>query len=263
MKKSILLTFVCWFIAASANAAIQTREIQYKQGDVQLNGYIAFDDGIEGKRPGVLIIHEWWGHNAYVRKRAEMLAGLGYTAMAVDMYGDGKVADHPDTAGEFSSAVMKDIHGAGKLRFLAALEVLKQQPTVDRDRIAAIGYCFGGGIVLNMARMGFDLDGVVSFHGSLGARVTANPGNIKARILVCHGADDPFVSSEQVAAFKEEMDGLGVDYQINAYPGAVHGFTNPDADANGAKFGLPLAYHEKADKESWQAMQDFFDRIFE
>ena len=242
-------------------ADIVTREVSYMQGDTVMKGFVAYDDEIETVRPGILVIHEWWGHNAYARKRARMLAELGYTALAVDMYGDGQTADHPEDAGKFSSAVGGNLPLA-KARYEAALETLKQQPGVEADKIAAIGYCFGGGILLNMARMGTDIDGIVSYHGSLATASPAQKDDIKTRIRVFNGADDPFVKPEQIEAFKKEMESAGADYKLVNYPGAVHSFTNPDADAYGKKFNLPLAYNEKADKDSWQQTQEFFHEIF-
>ncbi len=251
---SLLLVF-------DAVADIVTREVSYRQGDTVMKGLVAYDDSIKTARPGILVVHEWWGHNAYARKRARMLAELGYTALAVDMYGDGKTADHPEDAGKFSNAVGGNPQLA-KARFDAALDTLKQQPGVEPDKIAAIGYCFGGSIVLGMARMGTDIDGVVSYHGSVATQSPAKKGEVKTRVRVFNGADDPFVKAEQIEAFKEEMESAGVDYKFVNYPGAVHSFTNPDADANGKKFNLPLAYNEKADKDSWQQTQEFFHEIF-
>ena len=248
-------------LAFGTSAEIITSEISYQQGDTVMKGFLAYDDEVEGTRPGVLVIHEWWGHNVYARKRARMLAELGYTALAVDMYGDGKTADHPDDAGKFSSAVGGNLPLA-KARYDAALQTLKKQPMVEADKIAAIGYCFGGGILLNMARMGTDIDGVVSFHGSVATQSPAQKGDIKTRIRVFNGADDPFVKPEQIETFKKEMEAAGADYKLVNYPGAVHSFTNPDADAFGKKFKLPLAYNKQADQDSWQQMQDFFDEIF-
>jgi dienelactone hydrolase len=245
----------------NAGAEIITKEISYKQGDTVMKGLVAYDDAIEGKRPGVLVVHEWWGLNAYARKRARMLAELGYTALAVDMYGDGKTASHPEDAGKFSKAVGGNLPLA-KARFDAAVETLKQQDTVEPDHIAAIGYCFGGGILLNMARLGTDIDGIVSYHGSLATSNPAKKGDIKTRIRVFNGADDPFVKAEHVEAFKQEMEAAGVDYKLVNYPGAKHSFTNPDADTFGRKFNLPLAYNEKADRDSWQQTQEFFKEIF-
>lgn len=245
----------------SVDAKVIGKNIEYSAQGIVLKGYVAYDDKIQGKRPGILVVHEWWGLNNYTRKRARMLARLGYTALAVDMYGEGKQAMHPDDAKEFSSAVMKNFDTA-KARFLAGIDLLKKQPTVDADRIAAIGYCFGGGVVLNMARQGVDLKGVVSFHGSLAAVKPAEPGMVKAKIRVYTGADDKFVPAESVVAFKKEMTDAKVDFKVVSYPGAVHAFTNPEATQLGEKFNLPLAYNAKADKESWEEMIKFFDIIF-
>jgi dienelactone hydrolase len=208
------------------------------------------------------VVHEWWGQNEYARKRARMLAEMGYTALAVDMYGEGKQAMHPDEAGAFSSEVMKHFNEAGKARFEAAAVFLKRQPTVDPARIAAIGYCFGGGVVLNMARQGADLKAVASFHGGLVAVKPAEAGVVKAKIRVYNGADDKFTPQQAIDAFKKEMTNAKVDFQFTNYPGAVHSFTNPDATELGKKFNLPLAYNEKADKESWADMTRFFAEIF-
>jgi dienelactone hydrolase len=237
------------------------KEVEYSADGTNLKGYLVYNGDIEGKRPGVLVVHEWWGQNEYARKRARMLADLGYTALALDMYGDGKLATHPDDAGKFAMEVSKNIETA-KARFMAAYNLLKAQETTDPNNIAAIGYCFGGGIVLNMARMGTDLKAVVSFHGSLQPISPAEPDNVKGFILVCNGADDPFTTQEQIDAFKTEMNDAGVQYKFINYEGAKHSFTNPDADNLGAKFNLPLAYNEKADKESWEEMKSVFKKVF-
>jgi dienelactone hydrolase len=242
-------------------AGLQTEEVEYRVGDTVMTGYLAYDDSIAGKRPGVLVVHEWWGHNEYARKRAEMLAALGYTALAVDMYGDGKVADHPDDARAFMMAVVSDM-GAVEARFDAARELLMQHETVDSEQIAGIGYCFGGAVVLGMARAGKPLAGVVSFHGSLGTETPARDDVVQARVLVFNGADDPMVPPEQVAAFEQEMKAAHVDYELINYPGVKHSFTNPQADEFGKRFDMPLAYDAKADQDSWERMQQFFDRIF-
>jgi dienelactone hydrolase len=226
-----------------------------------MKGYLAYDESITGKRPGVLVVHEWWGLNDYARKRARMLAELGYTALAVDMYGDGKQAMHPDDAKAFSSELMKNFD-VGKARFVAAMEFLKQQASVDPSRIAAIGYCMGGGIVLNMARQSVELKGVASFHGSLTAVKPAQPGVIKAKILVLNGGADKFITPEQIEAFKQEMKEAGADFQFISYPGALHSFTNPEATELGKKFDMPVAYNAKADKESWDEMKNFLSTIF-
>jgi len=266
--KKLLVVGICVTVAAllvpgPAGTApkIKGKTVEYTADGVTLKGYLAYDEHVKGKRPGVLVVHEWWGLNDYARKRAQMLAGLGYTALAVDMYGNGKTATHPDDAGKFSSETMKNFDAA-KARFLAAEDFLKKQPTVDPERIAAIGYCFGGGVVLNMARQGSDLRGVASFHGSLAAVRPAAPGAIKAEIRVYTGADDKFVPSEAVEGFKKEMEAAGADVKIISYPGAVHSFTNPDATALGKKFNLPLAYNANADKDSWNDMKKFLAEIF-
>ncbi|UCC56044.1 MAG: dienelactone hydrolase family protein [Gammaproteobacteria bacterium] len=248
-------------LSITVNAAISGKEVSYQAGAVTLKGYLATDTSLQGKRPGILVVHEWWGHNAYARKRAEMLAALGYTALAVDMYGDGKMAKHPDDAGKFAGVIRKD-PALMKARFMAALEFLNRQPGVDAGRTAAIGYCFGGGVVLEMARQGVDLDGVVSFHGSLGGSTTPEKGAIRASVLVLNGAADPFVTAEQIAAFRAEMDAAGADYTFINYPGVKHSFTNPEADQFGKRFDLPLAYDAEADASSWQAMQELFVEIF-
>jgi dienelactone hydrolase len=249
------------FVAQAAQAAVKGEEVQYKAGNTVLKGYLAWDDAVKGKRPGVLVVHEWWGHNEYARERARMLAALGYTALALDMYGDGHQAHHPEEAGKFSGEVRKNLVLA-KQRFDAAQRVLKKHPTVDGKNIAAIGYCFGGAIVLEMARQGESLKGVVSFHGSLNTEQPAKAGRVKARMLVLTGEADPFVPAEQVEAFKKEMDAAKADYKVIAYPGAKHAFTSKGADELGEKFKLPLAYNADADQKSWAEMQAFFKEIF-
>lgn len=253
--------FTVSLFVSSAFAEVQGREVHYSADGVPLKGYLAYDDAVKGKRPGVLVVHEWWGHNDYARKRARMLAELGYTALAVDMYGDGKQAAHPDDAGKFAAEISQNM-GVAKARFLAALELLKSEETVDTGRIAAIGYCFGGGIVLNMARLGIDLKGVVSFHGGLATENPAQAGAVKARVLVCHGAADQLVPPRQIEDFKKEMEAAGVDYKLIAYEGAAHSFTNPDADRYAKEFGLPVGYNAAADQKSWADMKAFFSAIF-
>ncbi|HLP99319.1 MAG TPA: dienelactone hydrolase family protein [Sideroxyarcus sp.] len=238
------------FAASAAQAAVQGKEVSYQANGTTLKGYIAYDDAVKGKRPGVLVVHEWWGHNEYARMRARMLAEQGYTALAVDMYGDGKQANHPDDAGKFAGEVAKNAPLA-KARFDAARKLLGRQKTVDRDNIAAIGYCFGGSVVLNMARMGEPLKAVLSFHGGLGTTAPAEAGKVKARVASFTGEDDPMIPATQVAAFRQEMDKAGVTYKVVTYPGAKHSFTNPDADKYGQEFKLPLAYNAAADKASW------------
>jgi dienelactone hydrolase len=244
-----------------AAAAVVDKPVQYMADGLTMKGYIAYDNAIRGKRPGVLIIHEWWGLNDYARKRADMLAREGYVAMAVDMYGNGKTADHPKDASAFAMAVGKDPAGA-LARFKAAMKVLDGQRFVDKTQTAAIGYCFGGGQVLNMARDGLPLKGVVSFHGSLGTDNPAKPGQIKARVRVFTGGADPMAPPDVVKAFEKEMQEAKVDYKLVSYPGAMHAFTNPDADKLGKQFDLPLKYDAEADHDSWTQTLAFFKEIF-
>jgi dienelactone hydrolase len=243
---------------SSANAALRTEFIEYRDGNVLLEGYLAYDDAVKGKRPGVLVVHEWWGLNDYIQRRTREVAKLGYIAFAIDMYGKGVRAQDPQKAGELSGSIAKDPKLL-RSRAAAGLDVLKKHDLTDAGRIAAIGYCFGGKTVLELARSGAELAGVASFHGEL---VTQNPSdakNIKGSVLVLHGADDPFVTSEKVAAFQNEMRKAGVDWQMNIYGNAVHSFTNPDAD----KFNIDgVKYNKKADKRSWEALKAFLKEIF-
>ena len=225
-----------------------------------MRGFLAWDDAISGKRPGILVVHEWWGLNDYARSRAKQLAELGYTALAVDMYGEGKAAEHPKDAGAFAASVMKDPTVA-LARFRAAMEALKSEPTVDPDKIAAIGYCMGGAIVLNAVRQGTDLDAVASFHGSLGG-LLAIEKPIKAKVLVCHGAVDSFIPIEQVTAFKKEMEEAAPNFKFVSYPDAKHGFSNPAADETRKKFQLDIAYNSQADTESWKELQALLQSAF-
>lgn len=249
-----LIGFLLLFVLSTAvQAVIRGEEVTYQSGDTRMQGYLAYDDALTGPRPAVLVVHEWWGHNEYARKRARILAAMGYTALAVDMYGDGKTADHPKDAGRFAGEVNENMDAATD-RFQTAMTLLREHPTVNPEQLSAIGYCFGGGMVLEMARRGLDLDMVASFHGSLGTQMPAGPGQVKARVMVYHGADDPFVKPEQISSFKAEMEAADVDYRFISYPGAKHSFTNPDADRFGAQFELPLAYDLEADHISWADM---------
>jgi dienelactone hydrolase len=225
-----------------------------------LNGYIAYDENIEGKRPAVLVIHEWWGMNDYVKMRVRELAKLGYIAMALDMYGNGKRGDDPDAAGKLATPFYQDPSKAKPL-FDAALAKLKTYAQTDPAKVAAIGYCFGGAQVLNLAKMGEYLKGVVSFHGNLTV-VTPQKNLLKAAVLVCHGADDQFVPQTEVDLFKKQMDSVGASYTFKAYAGATHAFTNPNATAMGEKFKIPIKYNAAADTASWNDMKVFFNTIF-
>jgi dienelactone hydrolase len=263
---SILICFILFISCTDTKheeqeSKIVSTEVDYYSDGTKLKGFIAYDGEIKGKRPGVLIVHEWWGHNDYARKRAKMLAELGYTALALDMFGEGKQANHPDDAGKFAMEVFNNMD-ASKAKFEAAIKLLKEQPTTDPEQIAAIGYCFGGGVVLNMARFGYELDAAVSFHGGLQTANPAVPGNVKGRLLICNGADDPLTTPAQIETFKKEMSDAGVDYKFINYPGAVHSFTNPIADSVGKKFNMPLAYNKEADEKSWAEMQTLFNEVF-
>ena len=251
----ILLLLVSGFAAAD----IQTREIHYQADGVTLTGYIAWDDKKAKKpRPGVIVVHEWWGHNNYARKRAEDLARLGYVGFALDMYGDNKLAAHPADANGFMMEVLGNYELMHK-RFAAAMSELKKQPQVDGERIAAIGYCFGGAVVLNMARANEDLRAVASFHGNLSPVVTPT-GDIKPAILVANGADDGFVSAESIDAFRKEMEAANANYTFINYAGAKHGFSKPEATAAGKQFDIPLEYNEKVDKASWKELKRFLKK---
>jgi dienelactone hydrolase len=256
MKKLCLCIMLFCLATPAAFAAVQGKEVSYTANGTTLKGWLAYDDAVQGKRPAVLVVHEWWGHNAYARKRANMLAELGYVALAVDMYGDGKQAHHPDDANKFASAVSKDKQLA-KARFEAAMQLVRAQPNVDGSKLAAFGYCFGGTVALNMAREGEDLKGVVSFHGGLGTDTPAQAGKVKAQLRSFTGADDPFIPAAQVEGFKQEMDKAGVNYKTVVYPGAKHAFTNPEADGYGQQFNLPLAYNAAADQDSWAQAKAF------
>jgi dienelactone hydrolase len=241
---------------------IRSEEVSYEAGGAALRGYLAWDAKQKGPRPGVIVVHEWWGHNDYVRRRARMLAGQGYAALALDMYGAGKLAQHPEDAQKFMMEAVNNADVA-RARFMAAYELLQSREVTDPTKVAAIGYCFGGAVVLQMARLGTDLDGVASFHGTLAAQgEPAVAGKTKAKVLVLHGAEDPLIPQEQVAAFKKEMDSAEVDYTFIEYPGAKHAFTNPAATENGKKFGMPLAYDESADEQSWAELLKFLQGLF-
>ncbi|TNF88766.1 MAG: dienelactone hydrolase family protein [Gammaproteobacteria bacterium] len=241
--------------------SILTNRIEYAVGDASHEGYLAYDDEAAETRPGIIIVHEWWGLNDYIVRRAHMLAELGYVALAIDMYGGGQTAADPAQAGELMTGVLNDMD-SGTAALRAGYELLLDQPAVDRERTAAIGYCFGGAMVLHMARIGMPLSAVASFHGALGSFHTADAGSIHAKILVCHGAADSMVSMADLDAFKQEMDAAQADYEVLLLDGAKHGFSNPQADVNAEKYGIDLGYQQEADAQSWNAMQALFDRVF-
>jgi dienelactone hydrolase len=258
VQMKFLLTAFLLAFAVNAQATLRTEVVEYKHGDTVLEGYLAYDDAIQGRRPGVMVVHEWYGLNDYAKKRTEQLAGLGYVAFAADIYGKGVRAKTAEEASKLAGIYRAD-RSLMRARANAALEVLRKHRLADGKRVAAIGYCFGGGTVLELARSGAGISGVASFHGNLD---TPNPGdakNIKGKVLVLHGGDDPFVKTEQVLAFQDEMRKANVDWQMAIYGGAVHSFTNPEAGNDPSK---GLAYNEKADRRSWEAMKQFFDEIF-
>jgi len=246
-------------LATGAQAEVKTKEIVYEQGDTALQGFLAWDDAVKGKRPGVLVIHEWWGHNQHARAQAKRLAKAGYVGFALDMYGKGKVTTHPKDAMAFMQEATKDPQVVAA-RFDAALDVLKKQPQVDPEKVGAVGYCFGGTVALNMARAGRDLDGVAVFHAGLKpSGPPAEPGKVKPAVLAQIGEKDPMIPKEQVEAFEKEMKDAGVKVQVITYPNAKHGFTNPDAGKAGME---ALAYDADTDKKSWDEAQKFFKEVF-
>ena len=256
MKKALVVVYIL-LLASAVDAKIISQNVEYKHEDTVLEGYLAYDDAAKGKRPGVLVVHEWWGLNDYVRMRVDKLATLGYVAFALDMYGKGIWTDQASKAQELSG------HLRGKpimrQRARTGLEILRNHEQVDSANIAAIGYCFGGTTVLELAYSGADIAGVVSFHGGLTVPKPEDMSRIKAKILVLHGANDGFISSENIAAFQEGVGKAGADWQMIYYGGAKHSFTNPAADKKNIN---GLAYSPSADERSWKHMQLFFDEIF-
>lgn len=241
-----------------AGRDIQTREVTYQQNGTSLTGFLAWDASEAAPRPGVLVIHEWWGHDEHARNQARKLAEAGYVGFALDMYGEGRTAAHPEEAQTFMEEALKD-PAVLAARFEAARDFLMKDPNVDAEHIAAIGYCFGGAVALNMARAGADLDAVVTFHAALGTDTPAQAGQVKPRILVLTGEADPMVPTEAVEAFGAEMSAAGADVRIVSYPGAKHSFTNPNADSHGME---QLGYDAAAAEASWQEMLDFFAQVF-
>ena len=250
-------------VETASGFELASQEVEYEVGGVKLKGYMAWNANQGGARPGVIIVHEWWGHNDYAKRRAAMLAELGYTGMAVDMYGDGKTADHPEQAGELMNGLLADL-SVVRARFDSALQALRGHPTTDDSKMAAIGYCMGGGIVVHAARYGADLAAVASFHGSiaLGVAPAGEGGEIKGRVVAYNGEDDSFIPREDIDGLQSEMDALNADYQFINIPGALHGFTNRLATSNGEKYGIPLRYSERADRCSWDHMSLLLEGVF-
>ena len=244
-------------IAISAQAGVVAKPVQYTHEGTVLEGYLAYDDAATAKRPGILVVHEWWGLNDYVRSRVEKLAQLGYVAFALDMYGKGIWTTKPAEAKELSG----HLRGTPLLRkrAQAGLDILRNNSRVDPEKIAAIGYCFGGTTVIELAYSGADVAGVVSFHGGLTAAKPEDLNRIKAKFLICHGADDGFIPAEAIQSFQEGLNKAGADWQMVYFGGAVHSFTNPGADKVGIK---GIAYNQQADERSWNYMQQFFKDIF-
>ncbi|MFO8152888.1 dienelactone hydrolase family protein [Thioalkalivibrio sp.] len=253
------LALLLFFGTAGAESPSEYGEqVVYEHNGVELTGYLAHDPSLEGPRPGVIVVHEWWGHDEHVRRRADMLAEAGYVALALDMYGSGKLAEHPSEAREFATAVRgnRDLMLG---RFEAAEALLREHELTAGQPLAAIGYCFGGSVVLEAARAGSDLAMVASFHGALNTDHPAEPDTVQADILVFNGAEDPLVPAEQIAAFREEMDAAEVPYTFVDFAGATHSFTNPRADAIAEQFGMPVGYDERADRDSWNWLIAYLD----
>jgi dienelactone hydrolase len=260
MKKSFftIVLFLGLISGTASQAAVKTKIIDYKFGGNTFKGYLAWDDAVPGKRPGVLVVHEFWGLNAYAKRRAEQLAGLGYVAFAADMYGDGKIGTHPEEARAMMEAVKQNIE-SWRGRANAALAVLRTQSSVDASKLAAIGYCFGGATVLQMAYGGADLKAVVSFHGALPVPETTKDITKTTKILILHGADDSFITPETIQKLKSALDAGKVNYKFIAYPGAVHSFTVKEAGDDPKK---GTAYNPEADRKSWEEMMGLFEEVF-
>jgi dienelactone hydrolase len=258
MMLRVWLLLLAWLLPTLVQAEIETKAVEYKQGDTRLVGYLAYPKDAKGSLPGILVAHDWMGVADYAKYRAKKLAELGYVALVADIYGDGKIAANIEEAKKLSGTYKQD-RPLLRARVNAGLAVLKAQPGVAVDKIAAIGYCSGGTSVLELARSGAELAGIVSFHGGLDTPTPQDAKNMRAKVLVLHGADDPFVPAEQVAAFEDEMRKAGVDWQFVAYGGAVHSFTNPSSGNDNSK---GAAYNAAADARSWVAMQQFFNELF-
>jgi dienelactone hydrolase len=241
--------------------AIHTERLVYSAGNTALEGYLAYDAAVSGKRPGIVVFGEWWGRDEFTMGRARALAKLGYVALAGDVYGDARVAADAVEAGQLMDTLLADMNVVTG-RVHAAIEIVRNQPQTDSAKVGVMGYCLGGALSLHAARLGLDVKGVVSFHGPLGKTHEAKPGDIKASILVCHAGEDAFVPAEEMAHFQQEMDELGADCTIISYPGALHAFTNPEADNNAKKYDLELAYDLELDKRSWREMRAHWDKAF-
>lgn len=258
MKRYFFLLLACLLFIPISNAKVISKAVTYTEAGEEYTSYVSYDDSIKGKRPGVLVVHEWWGLDDYPRKRAEMLARLGYVAFAVDMYGSGKVTDKSEQAKIWMTEATTDVEW-WRERAIAGIKRLKQHKLVDSTKIAAIGYCFGGGTVIQLAYGGLDINGIVSFHGSLPIAEQEAFGKIKAKMLIAHGNADPFIPREVVTRFQDTLDKAGADWNMITYGNVLHSFTNTKSDSRGIS---ALKYDKQADEHSWKAMQAFFKEIF-
>ncbi len=255
------LILICFLSVLMSCSGIETQSFRYSVDSKKFQGYLAYNQSETGKRPGIILVHEWWGNTDYIKQRADSLANQGYVALVVDLYGDGRTTEHPAKAKELSSDVFKNLDNAEK-NLRKAIELLKANPRVNPNQIAAIGYCFGGGIVLEMAKRGLPFAGVASFHGMLSTPTIPKRGDVKAKVAVFHGGDDAMVSNQDLGKFRSQMRQANADLQIHIYPKAKHAFTNPQATELGKKHGLPLEYNEAADQKSWTELMDFLQKLF-
>ena len=263
MKKIFVLSIISFFsFVVLGNADVRTEEIEYSHDGTKLKGYLAFDDSKLGKRPGILVVHEWWGHNDHARNRAKMLAEAGYIALALDMYGNGKLANHPKKAAEFMNAAFSNWSDS-QARYNKAMKILKSHKAVDSTKIGSIGFCFGGAVSIRMARGGSDLKGVVAFHSSLPVKPAITKNSMNSAVLIINGSEDGFLKPEAVADFSQDMFKANVDFTYMSLKGAKHSFTNPQADEFRKIFNIEaLEYNKTADELAWAAMLNFFKRVF-
>lgn len=259
MRNLLIGAAVAFSLTSAAHAAVKEEAVTYKDGDTTMKGFLVYDDAAKGKRPGIILVHEWWGITKHMHSEARRFAQNGYTVFIADMFGDGKTADNPKGAGMLAGSVMKNPAGM-QSRFNAARAQLAKHPSVDASKIGAAGYCFGGTVAINMARAGADLAAIAAFHAGLSTNTPA-PQSVKTKILVLNGADDPLIKPEQIEAFKKDMDAAKADYRYINYPGALHAYTNPEATEVGKKFNLPVAYNAKVDKEAKAEADKFFAAV--
>ena len=256
MRNVLVGAAVALFLTTAAYAAVKEEAVTYKDGDTTMKGFLVYDDAAKGKRPGIILVHEWWGITKHMHNEARRFARNGYTVFIADMFGDGKTADNPKDAGMLAGSVMKNPAGM-QSRFNAARAQLAKHPSVDATKIGAAGYCFGGTVAINMARAGANLVAIAAFHAGMGTNTPA-PQSVKTKVLVLNGADDPLIKPEQIEAFKKDMDAAKADYRYINYPGALHAYTNPEATEVGKKFNMPVAYNAKVDKEAKAEADKFF-----